>query len=728
MNSKDNNLFWEPTEEMVDVSHGLGIPFGGIGTGYSVFGKFGFVQVNFNSTPDAEQTRQYPRGSLWKYDAPASPASDWAFLLSENDRSLLLQERPLVWLPGAVTVDRVRAYAYLPQGHFIFEKPAWQIQLHLAAFSPLIPHDLARSTIPVQVFSLTLRNDSVEKRVFQLKLIHRENLQVAGKTAVWQESDGAVGLACQEGEADGRGAGVSFALAAGEQRTLHFHLAWHYPLFQTPSASSAALYKRYYTAAFPSVSAVLEQAMQDADSWAAAVVGWHDSYKLPPCFKRLWFSALSSVITSTLLSDDPFFFEIESPHSGVNTMDVTVYSCWLYLVNWPELERLDMKQYLMAIPDQGPEAGHVWHSLWDEGADYVEEPIFPGRIYRDYLWLRDRDLLSAAFDKTLLAVRRVYETGHCDSLIVSRHGNQSYDGWKMPGVSAFVNSAWIYSLYALQRMSELLDRDAEISGLPVAELCRLATASFDQMLWNEKEQYWNCFYRTPDAEAGSVPDASFLDQLFGRWLVLLDPASEGLLSKDKIRAALQSLYANNLVDDPAHDFRGWANGMLPGRRPDLTSGIHARTCWIGAQLNLGSLLGDAGEEAQSLDIFRSLEASLHNNHLAVGEWNQAVDADGKSRILAEEPGKDTPRFPPYPRYKSAWEYLVRLLGLKMDYDRLYLDPFKTMDFAIESIELAGALFTISVKKDWKRVTVNGAEAALPLVLDRNAADYRIEFR
>ena len=36
--AKPYEVFSEPSPEMVDVSHGPGIPFGGIGTGFSVFG------------------------------------------------------------------------------------------------------------------------------------------------------------------------------------------------------------------------------------------------------------------------------------------------------------------------------------------------------------------------------------------------------------------------------------------------------------------------------------------------------------------------------------------------------------------------------------------------------------------------------------------------------------------------------------------------------------------
>ena len=63
------------------------------------------------------------------------------------------------------------------------------------------------------------------------------------------------------------------------------------------------------------------------------------------------------------------------------------------------------------------------------------------------------------------------------------------------------------------------------------------------------------------------------------------------------------------------------------------SGAHARVFWFGPQLVLGSLLGQEGDEAASLDVFRSVEMSLDGNHLAAGEWNKSIDAAGRVSIL-----------------------------------------------------------------------------------------------
>ncbi len=84
--------------------------------------------------------------------------------------------------------------------------------------------------------------------------------------------------------------------------------------------------------------------------------------------------------------------------------------------------------------------------------------------------------------------------------------------------------------------------------------------------------------------------------------------------------------------------------MKPVHGPNMER--HAQTCWFGAQEDLAALLADAGDKARSLDVFNSLEASLHHNDLHMGEWNQCVVPDGKSQHSPYEPHKDTPCFRP----------------------------------------------------------------------------------
>ena len=54
------------TADWVNVSHGVGVPFGAIGTGYGIFGRYGFVMPNFDSFPC--QGKYWPFGIPENYD------------------------------------------------------------------------------------------------------------------------------------------------------------------------------------------------------------------------------------------------------------------------------------------------------------------------------------------------------------------------------------------------------------------------------------------------------------------------------------------------------------------------------------------------------------------------------------------------------------------------------------------------------------------------------------
>jgi uncharacterized protein (DUF608 family) len=723
-------LFDKNENGVVDVSHGLGIPFGGIGTGYSVFGRYGFVKLFFNSIPDPA-TLQYngkgPKESFNYLDEPENKAP-FALLLNSGNKTLALQESPVAWRSEAQPVKKVSSYAYLPKGYFEFETHE-SLKISMTAFSPTKPHDLKNSTIPIQVYEVCVENLSCQLQKVKLELAHREKLMIVGNKAVFEETAGQMAFAFEGGQADASGVSVNLELGAGESKVARLFISWFYPAFNTPSPAATDSYIRYYTKFFSNAAEVIDLGIRSAGEWSAAIDAWHESIDVPAYFKRLWFSSLTSVITSTMLSIDPYFFEIETPHRWVCTMDVNVYSSWLYMINWPEIERMEMDQYLKVIPTEGEKKGFVWHSLWSDACHYVEEPIFLIRVYRDFLWFNDRHWLGSAFTHAVNAANCVYQTGNYEYLIKSVHGNQSYDAWKMPGVSSFVNSAWVYGLYSLNRMSKILNRSAKVDGIDVSELADKAAKSFDKVLWNAERNYWNCFYRTPDAEKKSTPESAFTDQLFGKWAVSIDPESETVLPSDKVKRTLGMLYEHNLIDDKDNGFRGWVNGLLPGHKAEMTEdAYHARVFWICAQLDLGSLLGMAGDEKAALDVFKSLEASLKNNHLAVGEWNQAIDENLKSRTLPEEAPKDTPRFPPYPRYKCSWEYLIRMLGLRMDETSLYLSPFKTIDFSLQDFTLAGMTLTVKVETGWSRVYVNGVEINGDVRLSRSERTTKVEFR
>lgn len=715
------------SDEMVDVSHGIGIPFGGIGAGYSVFGKFGFCEVNFDSTPN-EATKNYPHipQTAWRYDIDRQTEGPMQFVLIEGNRKTVFSEKSISWLAETDPVDAIKAFAYLPKGYFQVICDRLRLDIAIEAFSPMIPYDLDQSSIPVQIFNITLTNKSDSERHFKLSLLQNDRLWIRGQIGVYNDKHGQVALFCPEGQATVSGVHKDIHLGAGQSQTVRFIIGWHYPYFKTFSPDLTEHYRRYYARSFANASQVVLNAAQKADEWSSAIDRWHQSLDVPAYFKRLWFSSLASAICSTMLSDDPYFFEIETPHHHIGTMDVNVYSSWLYLVNWPQLEQMEIRQFVDAIPTEGEKAGFVWHSLWNDPLEYSEEPTFILRVYRDALWLKDQRLLADGFEKSLLAANYVYRQNNYRGLLNSPHGNQSFDAWPMPGVSSYVNNAWLYALYALDRMAFALGKQAVVGDQPAGVLLQQARRNYDDLLWDEENQRWKLFYRAPGASAASDADSVFTDQLFGRWAVLLDASADATLDKAKVRATLDYIYRHNRIEDARTGFVGWVNGLLPGRRFD-PSGHICKAFWICPQLDLGSLLGDVGEEQASLDVFQSIERSLFNNHLAVGEYNKTINECLEVMTSPEEPAKDTPRFPPYPRYKCCWEYLIRLLGFKADWNFIYLKPFRSLDFEIKSIVLATEPLTVKVQAGWNAARLDGKEVAYPLAIAREGKPHFVEF-
>ena len=609
-----------------------------------------------------------------------------------------------------IPADTFTSYSFLPFTEHVAEYNEANFRVGMLTYSPLIAYDISESSIPALCMEICITNQS--DRDMDLELSFMLSEQCAGGGMKVGFADGSTVCKVQ--------------LRPGERTEVVVILAWYYPEFQTPSAVMTEVYHRYYTLRFDGVEAVWQYALEHRDRWKQRMLRWQASFECPAEFKRLWFASLSSVITSSMLSTDPYFFEIESPHPFVNTMDVTIYSAWIYLVNWPEIEKMDMYEYRKAIPKSGEDQGFVWHSLWSDRADYVEEPCYLTRIYRDYLWFNDKKFLKDMQRPVQDALNRIYKQSLWNGLVESKHGNQSYDVWKMPGISAYVNMPWLYALYSVMKMNAAIGSDVQPGEKNAAEVLDEAKSSFVKYLWDNERGYFHCFYRTEGGSQVSVPESAFTDHLFGRWLLLIERNLDALLPMEMIRKSAEFVYHNNLIDDPEHDFRGWSNGRLPDGTPCMDQKQHhVKSCWIGAQLNMGSVLGELGDENAAMDVFASLERSLHNNHLAVGEWNQTITEDAKSCISPEEPSKDTPRFPAYPRYKSSWEYLIRILGLKVDEKMMELHPFHGFDFAIHDVILAGCELNVSVQRNWNMVVVDG-ETSEKAVFER-IGDHKVEF-
>ncbi len=730
----------------IDVTHGLGAPFGGIGTGYFVYGRHGFVNVNMNGFPDLQQTNEYPKGVLWDYENANPAEAPFALYCEVEGKRHLLQQRGSSVVTG-MPAKRVQMAAYMPFGQAIVTLEE-ETEISLLLYSSAKPHDVERTSVPACIFEMTVTNKSTVQREYRLGLDYdKAAFQAVSheELLVLSEKDGNVAFGFAQGE---NGTGI-LTVPAGESRQCVAVLAWYYPLFTTPGIAaddiifqnnliqdydrslSTNTYKRHYTVRFSSAEDVARKALAEHGVWRQDIEDWHNSFDAPPAVKRVWFGSYASVITASLYTKEGFYLEIEQPHGCLSTMDVCAYSTWIYMINWPEIEQTDLRQYAAA----NPQTGKVWHSLWNDSAHYVEEAVYAIRVWRYVLWTRDESFLAEAFDSVTRALEYVYINEGRGFLLNNIVGNQSYDGWKMPGIGVYINNQWLYALYAYKQMCRRLGKPAVLAEIAVDEFLAKATKEYNDELWDDEAGYWIAYKPNDASEWAPFGDAIFSDQLFGHWMLLCDKGSRDIIDWEQEKRAIRKIYTHNRFEDPENGGSCWVNGVLPEREKSTDTftfgeeehrmAHHALTCWLGAQLDLASMLAFVGQEAESEDVFVNISKELGKNMLAAGEWNRKL-GDGLQALATKwEVGKDTPRFPPYPRYKSSWEYVTRLLGVEMDFDTITFKPMKTMDFSLTNVAIAGMTVSVSVKKNWTRILVDGVEGEASV--DRNRQTVALQF-
>jgi uncharacterized protein (DUF608 family) len=433
----------------INVTESLGFPLGGIGTGCSAFGKYGFVRVNFDGRPkdglevgeweyNAEDAKasdmKFPQAeAAYKKAKEANPPldakamaraqakfdkaldlrarvnspegfaqSDFGFTLVEGADTFLLQTTPAKWKADAQLFRDVEVKAFLPKGEAVFTNESAEMKVTVKGFAPMLPYDMENSTLPVQVFDVTVYNSSSTPRQMTLSLENSITGDPASDRVFFKSANGEMAFAANDGNAFDKGVSVNVSLAPGDEVTSRFYVSWYYPKIDN--------YKRYYTLAMPNASAVVDRAMKSATEWSKRIDEWHSSIQAPSYLKRIWFGSLASIMTSTFMTADPYFFEIETPHPSLNTMDVSVYCSWVYMLFWPELEKMDMQQYYKATRTTGEKAGLILHSLWWDEAQYVEEPTFLCRVRRDALWFNDTTFTRQGFDLSILGCKPRVQT------------------------------------------------------------------------------------------------------------------------------------------------------------------------------------------------------------------------------------------------------------------------------------------------------------------------------
>ena len=733
-------------EKYTNIIHSVGAPLGGIGTGYFVYGKYGFTHFNLNGFPEQKQTADYPHTDLWNYTTDTPEGAPIALYAEIGSNRYYLQKTLPCFAKGAAS-ECLESKAYMPLVFSSFDTSE-QVRVNMLMYSSVKPHDLKNTSVPACVVKFEIVNNSDTAKTVKFGLDYDKaafNETAAENGITLTDNDGNISFICKEN---------TFELAPHERAESTAALGWFYKSFVTQGLARDDIilrhnaienyvrednqngYDRYYVLSYKDSYSAALAAAENADEWLATIENWHDSFDLPFYIQRVLFGSFSSAITSSLLTANGYFFEIEQPHGCLNTMDVSVYSAWMYMINWPELEEKDLYQYMSCIPMSGENKGKVWHSLWQDGAHYVEEAIYAVRVWRYALWSGDKQFVTDAYPTVKAALEYLYSTDGYGSLINNPSGNQSYDAWKMPGIDAYVNTQWVYALFSYVSMCGVMGIEPELAGKNAEDILKSAIKEFKEILWDEKSGYFKAY--VPNEKSNFLPfgEAVFSDQLFGLWAVSIDKNAKNVIEKEFNERALKKIYTHNRLTDEEKGLSCWLNGMMPVKEDTYRihkedgayeeCGYHALCCCVSTEMELASLCYRVGLENIGEDIFKNVSEYMGDNVLAVGEYNRALGEDFKPVTLKQEPGKDTPRFPPYPRYKSSWEHIISLLNTETDFESIYLNPAKNADITLKNVIIGNEKFNITVLKNWSQCFVDGekSQAKIP----RDGKMHTVEFK
>uniref|UniRef100_A0A914CF79 Non-lysosomal glucosylceramidase n=1 Tax=Acrobeloides nanus TaxID=290746 RepID=A0A914CF79_9BILA len=170
--------------------------------------------------------------------------------------------------------------------------------------------------------------------------------------------------------------------------------------------------------------------------------------------------------------------------------------------------------------------------------------------------------------------------------------DQTYDAWKMCGVSAYCGSLWLASLRVAIEMAK------DIGDLATSQryelLLESAKKAYVSKLWNGK--YFNF-------DEGSLSQSTIMaDQLCGYWyLQSIEPnLVHDLLPKEYVKSSLDAIFEYNVMKF-GNGRLGAVNGMCPDGKLDQFY-IQADEVWTGITYALASFYIQQGDPQRGFDL------------------------------------------------------------------------------------------------------------------------------
>lgn len=476
----------------------------------------------------------------------------------------------------------------------------------------------------------------------------------------------------------GAAVAVRFTLPPGETLTVPFVLSWDFPV--TEFAAGVNYYRRYtdfFGTTGDNAWQIATCALKESYNWRSHIESWQkpilEREDLPSWFKMALFNELYDLTSGGTLwsagtEKDPMgqFAVLEClDYRWYESLDVRLYGSFGLLILFPELEKAVIRAFARAIPqsddrsriigyyltinspspvalrkvagatphDLGAPNEWVWEqtnytsyqdcNLWkDLGCDFVLQ------VYRDFLFTGadDMEFLVDCWHGIVLTLDYLKQFDIDGDGIPENSGapDQTFDDWRLSGVSAYCGALWLAALEAAIAICDVLINRQELPNVGeqrsiYENWLNQSSPVYQQKLWNGK------FYRL-DSESGS--NVVMADQLSGQFYARLLNLPD-IVPRDRALSALTTIYDACFLKFQDGKF-GAANGVLLDGSPENPQATHPLEVWTGINFGLAAFLLQMGMKDQGLRLTEAVVRQIYDHGLQF-RTPEAITAVGTFR-------------------------------------------------------------------------------------------------
>ena len=466
---------------------------------------------------------------------------------------------------------------------------------------------------------------------------------------------------------------VSVELRPGEEKSIVFFIAWHFPNYYAEYDKNLAQYRlgRMYSNWFRDSGAVAEYMAANYERLAKETRLFRDTFydsSLP-----YWFLDRISSQASTLTSQVCLWIEDGTFHAfeGAGCCPMNCTHVWNYEQSlahlFPDLER-NMRHTDLKV--QQEPSGAVRHrTVLPLSLPRGTGPFVDGHLgtilksYREYRLSADDKWLGEMWPNIKLAMDFVIRDWdpNADGVLVNEQWN-TYDA-AMYGPNTFIGTLYLAALRAAEEMAKV-QGDSESAGR-YRSIFETGKQRLDSVLWNG--EYY--IHIDEKKEAQEVADAPWLtedwpeekadpnvnrpygtgchaDQLLGQWWAnILDLGY--LLPQDRVRTTLDSI----LKYDWRWDFgsvpqqrvfassgdRGLLNCTWPsGGRPEHAT-LYSDEAWTGIEYEVAGLMIYEGKVKDAYQIVKAASDRYNgvpNPPFKRNPWNEIECGEHYARAMS----------------------------------------------------------------------------------------------